>query len=303
MPSLPTNVRFGRRGRIGILKKVPRDLWEHPRFRGRSKVIERSTGVADEASGIAIAAGLLADLEREFDRCRAELKEQRERKNGAGERPAVNGGLSPARSRAGEQTRREILAVGIREFSEKGLRGARINEIAARTQTTKPMIYYHFGSKQKLYAAVVEAAYAGMRALERDLHLEELAPVAAMRRLVEATFDVRALHPEWVRLIAVENAERAIHIAGRTSITGVNAEALKTVSNVLERGEREAVFRPGLTAWEVHLLITSLCFYRVANRYTWRAIFGMDLWQDDRVVVQKRMVVDAVLRYVMREPA
>ena len=300
MPSLPKNVRFGRRGRIGILKKVPRDLWEHPRFRGKSKVIERSTGVSDEASGIAIAAVLLADLEREFDRCRAELGDQRERKNDRPERAVANGGLAPARSRAGEQTRREILAVGIREFSEKGLRGARINEIAAQTHTTKPMIYYHFGSKQKLYAAVVEAAYAGMRALERDLHLEDLPPVAAMRRLVEATFDVRASHPEWVRLIAVENAERAAHIAGLTSITGVNAEALNTVGNVLERGEHEGLFRPGLTAWEVHLLLTSLCFYRVSNRYTWRAIFGMDLWQEDHVVVQKRMAIDAVLRYVMR---
>ena len=168
MSRLPRNVRIGRHGRIGILKKVPRDIWEHPRFRNRAKVIERSTGIADEANGVALAVGLLADLEREFARCRAELNGRPPRRQPAPRaRPAEADGADRPRSQNGEQTRREILAAGMREFSEKGLRGARIDDIAAQTQTTKPMIYYHFGSKQKLYAAVMEAAYGGMRCRSR----------------------------------------------------------------------------------------------------------------------------------------
>jgi AcrR family transcriptional regulator len=302
MPPLPKNVRFGRHGRIGILKKVPRDLWEHPRYRGRAKVIERSTGIADEAGGVAIARTLLDDLEREFARCRADFAERPGRKNAAPKpRPTEADGLARPRSQVGEQTWREILAAGIREFSEKGLRGARIDDIAAQTQTTKPMIYYHFGSKEKLYAAVIEEAYRGMRSLEHGLHLEDLPPEAAMRRLVEATFDVRAAHPEWVRLVTVENIERACHISGRASITRLNATALETVRDLLERGERLGVFRQGLKAWQVHLLITSLCFYRVSNRHTWQAIFELDLWETENATLQRQMIVDAVLRYVRQD--
>ena len=300
MLQLPKNIRFGRHGRIGILKRVPRDLWEHPRYRGKAKVIERSTGVSDEAGGVEIARRLLADLDREFARCRADLKGRLSPQNAAG---GAESDQTRARSRLGEQTKLEILAAGMREFSEKGLRGARIDAIAAQTQTTKPTIYYHFGSKQKLYAAVMEAAYAGMRSLEQDLLLEHLPPEQAMQRLVEATFDVRAEHPEWVRLITVENVERASHISGRASITRVNAPALKSVSDVLERGERAGVFRPGLCAWQVHLLITSLCFYRVSNRYTWRAIFDIDLWETEKAAAQRQMITDAVLRYVRRDAA
>ena len=51
-----------------------------------------------------------------------------------------------------------ILEVATREFSDKGLAGARIDEIAAATRTSKRMIYYYFGSKEGLYVAVLEEA-------------------------------------------------------------------------------------------------------------------------------------------------
>ena len=59
----------------------------------------------------------------------------------------------------------------------KGLAGARIDEIAAATRTSKRMIYYYFESKEGLYIAVLEEAYRRMRAIESELHLDDLAPV------------------------------------------------------------------------------------------------------------------------------
>ncbi len=52
-----------------------------------------------------------------------------------------------------------ILEVATAEFADKGLAGARIDEIAALTHTSKRMIYYYFGSKEGLYLAVLEEAY------------------------------------------------------------------------------------------------------------------------------------------------
>ncbi len=62
----------------------------------------------------------------------------------------------PARVPANDGTRADILAAALIEFADKGLAGARVDTIAARTRTTKPAIYYHFGSKEGLYAAVLE---------------------------------------------------------------------------------------------------------------------------------------------------
>ena len=306
MNSLPKNVRVGRNGRIGILKKVPRDLWQHPDYVGRAKVIERSTGAIDAKEGVRIALSMLEKLEHEFAGARADLARTAVK---AGSSPAGGSGDSAAggevpaqvrRSQVSEETRRDILIAGMKEFAEKGLVGARVDDIAARTRTTKPMIYYHFGSKEKLYAAVMEETYIGVRSKEQGLHLDDLAPLDAMRRLVEVTFDHHASHPEHVRLVCAENMEHARHITGRPSLVERNAIAIETVSKLLERGERDGVFRPGINPHHLHLLMTSFCFIRVSNRYTWNAVFEMDLWDENDVPSQRETIVDAVLRYVKR---
>src|SRR5687767_860481 len=106
------------------------------------------------------------------------------------------------RTRQPEQTRRAILDGAIAEFSEEGYSGGRVDDIAARTRTTKRMIYYYFGGKEQLFAAVLEEMYGGMRDAEQALRLEALPPGEALRRLVEVTFDHHAAHPEFVRLVS-----------------------------------------------------------------------------------------------------
>ena len=304
MTSFPKNVRIGRNGRIGILKKVPRDLWPHPNYRGHAKVIERSTGTREVEKGIPIALSMLAALDEEFATARAELTgygtaAEKSRPlaeaaaNDAGRRPRQRGS-----SAVGERTRREILAAAMAEFAARGYSGARVDAIAANTSTTKPMIYYHFGSKEKLYAEVMEEAYGGIRAKEQDLHLDALPPAEAIRLLVEVTFDHHADHPEYVRLISTENIEMGRHISGRPSLIERNAIALDTVRDVLRRGEKDGTFRPGLSAWHLHFMISALCFMRVSNRYSMRAAFDLDLWDAKDVPRQRQMIVETVLRYV-----
>jgi AcrR family transcriptional regulator len=206
--------------------------------------------------------------------------------------------LSRARTRDAEETRRNIIDAAMAEFSEKGLTGARVDDIAARTRTTKPMIYYHFKSKAQLYAAVMEEAYGSMRNIEHDLQLEQLPPADAMQRLVEATFDYHAAHPEYVRLISVENIHGAKHIVGVSSIAQRNAIAIQTVRAVLERGVREGIFRPGVDPLHLHLLVSSFCFYRVSNRHTWGVLFERNLLAEEETEKQRRLIVDAVLHYL-----
>ncbi len=308
MTPLPKNVRIGRSGRVGILKKVPRDLWNHPYYAPRAKVIERSTGTADVDRGVPIARSMLNALEEEFAAARADLSYRTDADHGLASRrggPPVEHGEAarpPPRqrtsSRVGERTRREILTAAMQEFAAKGFSGARVDAIAANTSTTKPMIYYHFGSKEKLYAAVMEEAYGGVRSTEQRLHLAALPPEEAMRRLVEATFDYHAEHPDYVRLISVENIEMGRHISGRPSLVERNAIALDTVRDVLERGERDGTFRMGISPWHLHFMISALCFMRVSNRYTMRAVFEKDLWDAADVPAQRRMIVETILRYV-----
>src|ERR1051325_1391654 len=71
-----------------------------------------------------------------------------------------------------EATRANILAIATEELAEKGFSGARVDDIAARTDTSKRMIYYYFGDKEGLFVAVIERAYAGIRQIEANLKLD-----------------------------------------------------------------------------------------------------------------------------------
>ncbi|MBE9603732.1 TetR family transcriptional regulator [Acetobacteraceae bacterium H6797] len=206
--------------------------------------------------------------------------------------------VSSRRSRAPEQTRRAIIDAAIAEFSEKGFSGGRVDDIAARTATTKRMIYYYFGSKEQLYTAVLEEKYGEMRAAEQALHLDELPVREAMIRLVEVTFDHHHNHPEFVRLVAVENIHEARHVSASPTIRGRNEAVIGTLRGLLARGQAEGVFRTGVEPFDLHMLISSFCFHRVANRHTLGAIFGQDLRNPAITARQRAMVVESVLRYL-----
>jgi AcrR family transcriptional regulator len=205
---------------------------------------------------------------------------------------------SPRRVRDADGTRRAILDAATAEFSGKGFAGARVDDIAARTSTTKRMIYYYFGGKEGLYAAVLEEAYGAMRDAEAALRLDEMPPAEAMRRLVETTFDHHAAHPEFVRLVSGENIEGARVVEASPTIRARNAAVVGTVASLLRRGEAAGVFRAGVDPLDLHMLISGLCFHRVSNRHTLRAIFGEDPTASGRAEAHRRMVVEAVGRYL-----
>ena len=197
-----------------------------------------------------------------------------------------------------EATKRRILDTAESEFAESGLTGARVDTIASRTDTNVRMIYYYFGSKDGLYRAVLERVYSRMRETEQALQLDTLPPKDAIRRLTEFTFDYQQAHPNFVRLVAIENTHHAEHLSELALIRTMNASVIETISAILERGKAAGLFRNDAEPVGVHLLITALCFFRVANRYTLRTIFPVDPLDPSITDSHRRMLVDAVLGYL-----
>src|SRR4030095_13157820 len=89
---------------------------------------------------------------------------------------------APAANRAG------IVTAAIDEFAARGFKGASMDAIAARTNTTRALINYYFGSKEKLYIAVLEQVYGEIREAEGKLDLDHLPPLAAGSRIVQFTY-------------------------------------------------------------------------------------------------------------------
>jgi AcrR family transcriptional regulator len=195
------------------------------------------------------------------------------------------------------RTMSNILEVAMAEFAEKGLAGARIDEIAATTRTSKRMIYYYFGSKEGLYLAALEESYRRMREIEGEQQLDDLEPDAALRRLVEFTFDHHRSHEDYIRLVMSENIQRGQFLAQSTSIQQLNVPAISSIQRLYERGVASGVFRPGLDPIDIHASISALTFFNVSNRHTFGLIFKRDL-SAPAEVARRRANIAEMVRFV-----
>ena len=152
--------------------------------------------------------------------------------------------VAPARTtamrkpKAPEHNRARILAAATAEFAARGVKGASMDAIAARTSTTRALINYYFGSKEKLYLEVLERVYAEIREAERDLALDHLSPEAAIRSIVEFTYNYYVDHEYFVRLVVAENQAKGRHLKRMPSLSAVN----RPIVDLTRRRDRA---RPG----------------------------------------------------------
>ncbi|KQR93127.1 MAG: TetR family transcriptional regulator [Microbacterium ginsengisoli] len=210
-------------------------------------------------------------------------------------------GVSDVR-RDPERTKAELLAVATEVFAEEGFSGARVDEIARRTRTTKRMIYYYFDSKEGLYLAVLEDAYRGIREAERGIDVDHTDPVAAVRQLAELTFDHHVSHEAFIRLVAIENIHRGTSISRIPSLRTLSQPAKSLLDEILARGRDAGLFRSDVDALDVHLVISAYCVFQVANRHTFGQLFDIDFTDAATRAHLRSMIGDVVVGWLRTTP-
>lgn len=192
----------------------------------------------------------------------------------------------------------KIFYSAISLFAEYGLSGARMEQIADKAGTTKRMVVYHFRNKESLYVQVLEYVYLQIRAAEQRLNLAGLPPVEAMVQLVESSFVYHATHPDFVRIICMENMQRGRYARHSTVLRDINRSALTLLEDVLTRGQQKQLFNKSVSARDVHRLISSFSFHHVANSYTFSLLFEDDADSAAQLAHYRQMAVQVVLRFI-----
>src|SRR6187402_2121727 len=222
---------------------------------------------------------------------------QNRREGGRSAKPAAK---ETSRTNDPERTKANIMEIAAAEFGEKGLAGARIDEIAAATKTSKRMIYYYFGSKEGLYLAVLEESYRRVRDIESELHLQDLEPEQALRRLVAFTFDHHLAHENYIRLVMSENIHRGEYLAQSPRIQELNVPAISAIQNLYQRGVKAGQFRTGLDPVDIHASISALSFFNVSNRHTFGLIFKLDMKSNAYTTHRRDNVVEMIVRFMKK---
>jgi AcrR family transcriptional regulator len=201
-----------------------------------------------------------------------------------------------------EATRHNILEIATAEFADKGFSGARVDDIAARTNTSKRMIYYYFGDKEGLFVAVIERAYGRIRQIEATLKLDHLEPESALRTLVGFTFDYQNANEDFIRLVMTENIHKGVHLARSGNLEELNFPVIATMRDIYRRGVAAGAFRDGLDEIDLHMSISALCFFNVANRATFSRIFKREMASPEALARRREIVIDTIQRYVKKAP-
>ena len=202
--------------------------------------------------------------------------------------------------KAPEANRALIVEAAIDEFAARGFKGASMDAIAARTDTTRALINYYFGSKEKVYLAVLEHVYAEIRQAESLLDLDHLAPVDAVRRIVQFTFDYYLSNEGFVRLVVAENQAKGRHLKKSKAMRTLNRSIIDTLGRVIARGQADGSFRDGLDPVEVHMSIAALGMFNVTNQHTFSAIFQRDMGAKGDVRRRREMITEVILGYLRK---
>ena len=222
------------------------------------------------------------------------------RKPAAKAKPAA---ASPsARPRDPDATKARILDAAKREFARAGLGGARVDSIAARAKANKRMIYHYFHSKEGLFTAVLEESYLGIRAAERRLALDDLAPQDALDALVRFTWRYYLENPEFLTFVNSENLHKARHLKKATALAQEYPRFIEIVQRIIDRGVAQGAFRHGIDAVQLNITIAAISYYYLTNRYTGSIIYDRDLMAKDRLDERLEFNVETIRRLVRADP-
>jgi AcrR family transcriptional regulator len=208
---------------------------------------------------------------------------------------------SEPRLRDADRSQQAILDAAREEFALLGLAGARVDSIAERAGLNKRLIYYYFSSKDDLFLAVLESAYASIREAEKELHLLDLPPAEAVRRLMEFTWTYYLEHPEFITLLNSANLHQARHLEKSKHVREMNSPVIQTLGDILERGRKEGVFRGGVDPVHLYISIAGIAYFYLSNNYTLSAIFGRDLMTRKARSERLSHMCDVILGYVLRD--
>lgn len=139
-----------------------------------------------------------------------------------------------------KKTQKEILSAGLTEFAEKGIAGARMDNIAHSAHVNKALIYHYFGNKEHFYRKILhtqlEKVYQSLQIREKETLIETL------KAGIAAYFDYCMEHPKYVSLMLWEM------VNGWSTLNVLSSEINHSIQSafitIIEEGKEKGIFYP-----------------------------------------------------------
>lgn len=192
----------------------------------------------------------------------------------------------PVRHRSrGLQTRSEIVAAAERHFAERGFEAARLEDIAAEVGIRRAAIFYHFGDKQELYAAVLDSVFNDWTgALPQDG-----SPTQRLEAAITGWIDYIAERPSVARLILREAANAQPGVVSQFIRSG--AAPVEWSAAVIDEGVASGELKPVIEPYRFMSLIGAVTVYHFAAMPWLTVDKNVDPWSKAELAEHKREIL------------
>jgi AcrR family transcriptional regulator len=188
---------------------------------------------------------------------------------------------APVRKRDSERTRAALMKAALKEFSQHGFSGARIDRIARAAKCNIRMVYHYFGDKKGLYVVVLEAAYADLRQKEAALTIDLDRPLEGLSELMRFTYVYFQSNPMFEGLLRAENMMQGKFVLRSKPVPEGAFSLKKTIGDLIASGQAKGLFREDLDPIQLYVTMTAFSRFHLANAFSMSAVLGVDLRDKD----------------------
>jgi TetR/AcrR family transcriptional regulator len=193
-----------------------------------------------------------------------------------------------------EQSRAAILEAAVQEFAREGVAGARTDAIARSAGVNKALLYYYFKDKERLYQAVLDEVFSGVRASIHRALEQKLPPRDRLVAYIHAHFNYIASNPLYPRIVHAEFLR-----AGRdpSRLQRVAKEYFRPVfsdlAGLLEEGRENGDFRSVNPIHFIPSMVSVIVFY-FTTAPIMKVMTGGDPMSPERLAERRTAVVDFI---------
>ena len=200
-----------------------------------------------------------------------------------------------------QNTRKKILAAAEWEFSEKGLYGARVDDIARAAGVNKSMLYAYFGSKESLYKTVLEEVYNRLNQCEASVIAcaSEMDAREAIRKLVHLYFAFLRENETYVRMVMWENLNAQYF--DEQGLAQVRNPIRRALKQILANGQTLEEFREGVEEPQVLMSLFACTYNYFSNLYTMNRVLGAQLNSPEEMEKRAESISQMLLAYLKKE--
>jgi AcrR family transcriptional regulator len=195
-------------------------------------------------------------------------------------------------------TARRIVATAEEIFAERGLAGARMDEIARAAKVNKALLYYYFRSKEELHRFVLEALLSQLRARVGEEGADALSSRKRLSAIVDHFFDFVLAHPNYPRLIQREIMSRGPNMGWIVAeyYRPLHGRLVRLIEEGISLGEFRRV-----DARNAAVTVVSIMVHYFAAAPVLRSVLGHDPLRP-REVAKRREAVQDFLEHGLFRP-